>query len=153
MLERAQNLLRFSGVVMLLGACTSSPGGHDAGVDAAVSCEGEVVSDRAGCLQDDAFCEPLGDGRYCTGPRAPQCPPNSAPIDKQAPCPERTRCFDYSESLRCAVRMYTQKECADADGVALADPGDGSLVCPGAAAALGSTDGAGWDEGGLCCPR
>lgn len=120
--------------------------------DAAVSCEGEIVADRGRCLQDDAFCYPLGDGRYCTGPNAPQCPPNTAPIAKTAPCPERTHCFELSESLRCARRLYTIEECAAAGGVALSDPGDGSLVCPNDALALGSIDGSGWDEGGLCCP-
>ena len=134
-------------------AGTSSP--EDAGVeppDAAVSCEGEIVSGPDRCLQDDAFCYPLADGRYCTGPSAPECPRNSTPIAKDAPCPERTECFELSESLRCARRLYTLGECADAGGVALADPGDGSLVCPTDATALGSIEGAGWDEGGLCCP-
>jgi hypothetical protein len=130
-------------------------GEQDAGageVDAAVSCEGEIVADQGGCLQDDAFCYPLADGRYCTGPSLPQCPRNSVPIDKLAPCPERTTCFDFSESLRCAARLFTLDECAATGGVALADPGDGSLVCPRDATALGSIEGAGWDEGGLCCP-
>jgi hypothetical protein len=129
--------------------------GQDAGADdndAAVSCDGEIVSSRSGCVQDDAFCEPLGDGRFCTGVRVPRCPPNFAPIDKAATCPARTNCFDYSESLRCAIRLYTRDECAAAGGVALPDPGDGSLVCPSAATALGAIDGAGWIEGGLCCP-
>jgi hypothetical protein len=120
--------------------------------DAAVSCEGEIVADSSRCLQDDAFCYPLGDGRYCTGPQAPECPRNSKPIAKDAPCPARTQCWDYSESLRCATRLYTLEECAAAGGVGLSDPGDGSLVCPNDAEALGSIEGAGWDEGGLCCP-
>ena len=128
---------------------------EDAGVDgpdAAVSCDGEIVSGPERCLQDDAFCFPLADGRYCTGPSAPTCPPSSAPIAKDAPCPERTECFELSESVRCARRLYTLEECADAGGTALADPGDGSLTCPNDAGALGSIVGAGWDEGGLCCP-
>jgi hypothetical protein len=47
--------------------------------------------------------------------------------------------------------LYTLEECAAAGGVALSDPGDGSLVCPNDASALGAIVGAGWDEGGLCC--
>jgi hypothetical protein len=137
------------------GASLDASSADDAGIDdtdAAVSCDGEIVSGPERCLQDDAFCTPLPDGRYCTGPRAPECPKNSTPIAKDAPCPERTDCWDYSESLRCARRLYTLDECAAAGGVALADPGDGSLVCPNDAVALGAIDGAGWDEGGLCCP-
>ena len=133
------------------GSASIEDAGNEQG-DAAVSCEGEVVSAPDRCLQDDAFCYPLGDGSYCTGPSAPQCPRNSTPIAKDAPCPERTECFDQSESLRCARQLYTLDECADAGGVALADPGDGSLVCPDDARALGAIAGAGWDEGGLCCP-
>jgi hypothetical protein len=121
-------------------------------MDAAAVCEGEIVADQSRCLQDDAFCYLLADGRYCTGPSAPQCPPNSQPIAKDAACPARTRCFDFSQSLRCASRLYTPDECEKAGGAALADPGDGSLVCPDDAVALGAIDGAGWDEGGLCCP-
>lgn len=136
------------------GAADGGKAADDAGsdeVDAAVACEGEIVADQGGCLQDDAFCYPLADGRYCTGPAAPECPANSTPIAKDAPCPARTSCWDYSQSLRCARRLFTIAECELAGGVALPDPGDGSLVCPGDAVAFGAIEGAGWDEGGLCC--
>jgi hypothetical protein len=114
-------------------------------------CAGVIVDDPGGCLQDDAFCTRLNDGRYCTGSAAPMCPPNYTPIAKSDTCPARTRCFDYSESLRCSSRLYTPEECAAAGGIGLVDPGDGSLVCPGDAKALGALD-ANLIEGGLCCP-
>lgn len=52
--------------------------------------------------------------------------------------------------------VYTVAECEAAGGVAVADPGDGSITsggCPNQKPALGVIDGvsAGWDEGGLCC--
>ncbi|MET0388949.1 MAG: hypothetical protein ABW321_23450 [Polyangiales bacterium] len=136
------------------GAPDAGPSDADSGtVDAAApdACEGQIVADRSGCLQDDAYCRLLSDGRYCTGPQAPSCPPNYTPIAQDVPCPERTSCFDYSLSLRCAIPLLTLDECAAEGGIALSDPGDGSLVCPGDARALGALD-AGFDEGGLCCP-
>jgi hypothetical protein len=84
-------------------------------------CAGVIVDDFSGCLQHDAFCTLLSDGRDCTGSATPQCPPNHTPIAKSDTCPARTRCFDYSESLRCSIRLYTPAECAAAGGVGLVD--------------------------------
>jgi Kazal-type serine protease inhibitor domain len=117
-------------------------------------CEGMIVDTAAGCLQDDAFCRELPDGRYCTGPMAPMCPAGATPIAPDAECPADANCWQYSESLRCSrTASYTPEECAAAGGVAIADPGDGSVVaggCPEGGTSLGMID-AGWDEGGLCC--
>jgi len=33
-----------------------------------------IVADRSHCAVDDAFCEPIGDGRYCTGAMPFICP-------------------------------------------------------------------------------
>ncbi|HET8938629.1 MAG TPA: HAD hydrolase-like protein [Polyangiales bacterium] len=74
-----KNNMRGVGVLYGFGDAQELPCGRDSGaddVDAAVSCEGEIVANKSGCLQDDAFCYPLGDGRYCTGPQAPQNPPS-----------------------------------------------------------------------------
>lgn len=48
---------------------------------------------------------------------------------------------------------YTVAECQQRGGIALSDPGDGSIVqggCPRGMRSLGFID-AGWDEGGRCC--
>jgi hypothetical protein len=112
-----------------------------------------IVGSRTGCLQDDAFCRELADGRYCTGPMRPACPEGSTAIARDEECPPYTVCWDYSPGLRCARHAYTPEQCAAVGGVAVADPGDGSVVeggCPGGASSLGPID-ADWDEGGLCC--
>jgi hypothetical protein len=44
------------------------PDEADAGLDAGLTCRGQIVGSCAECVQDDAFCEPLSDGRWCTGP-------------------------------------------------------------------------------------
>jgi len=142
-------------VALLTTACsgTSIGGPTDAGVGTPAPCDGEIVDSADQCLMDDAYCEPLGDGRYCTGPAAPQCPVGSTEIDKDAICADNATCFDYSESLRCQRLMYTLQACEEAGGVAVSDPGDGSVVgvgCPDGGITLGNID-AGWDEGGLCC--
>lgn len=121
-------------------------------------CEGDVVDSASECLQDDAFCEPLEGGRWCTGPRASHCPPGSRPLANDAPCPPNETCFQHSESRRCGRRLFTVDDCEMAGGEALADPGDGSLHeagCPDGYPALGAIDGvaSGWDEGGLCCAK
>lgn len=116
-------------------------------------CDGDIVESSANCLQDDAYCRELPDGRYCTGPAAPMCPAGSTPIAFDAECPPDAVCWDYSESLRCMRQAYTPEQCAAAGGVAVADPGDGSVTaggCPDGGTSLGPID-ADWDEGGLCC--
>jgi hypothetical protein len=80
------------------------------------SCEdGEIVDSSADCLQDDAFCYALEDGRYCTGPATPMCPGGSTPIDGEADCPDGSECFQYSESLRCQRPIDPVLHCAPHD--------------------------------------
>jgi hypothetical protein len=88
------------------GAGTAAtPADAGAVTDAGATCSGEIVADSSRCLQDDAFCEPLPDGRWCTGPSAPQCPAGSTPIAMDAVCPPGQRCWQYSESLRCQTEQ------------------------------------------------
>lgn len=42
---------------------------------------GKVVESRGRCGLDDAFCEPIGDGHYCTGWMPFICPPGQKRID------------------------------------------------------------------------
>ena len=115
-----------------------------------VACPGKVVDNSDECLQDDSYCWQLPDGRWCTGPAAPSCPEGSYPIERIDDCPAGAYCFTFSESLRCLTPLLTVAQCEASGGVAMADPGDGSLRCPDGQADLGAID-ADWNEGGRCC--
>jgi hypothetical protein len=95
---------------------------EDAGVDevdASVSCKGEIVSGPERCLQDDAFCFPLGDGRYCTGPSAP-------------PQPCGARAGDTCKADEYCAYQPGQL-CGQADAQAICQPRPSSCSGPGAA--------------------
>jgi hypothetical protein len=135
------------------GPVTDGSAGEDAGVTTNDCADGMIVSSAADCLQDDAFCVELPDGRFCTGPATPVCPPPAVPIAGDASCPTGSTCWQYSESLRCrSPEVIDFTQCTDRGGRPVLDPGDGSLFrdgCPNARTALGMFDGPG--EGGLCC--
>ncbi|HET9952858.1 MAG TPA: hypothetical protein VFQ61_00060 [Polyangiaceae bacterium] len=58
-------------------AGTAGTTGHRVG-DSCRSGSGVVVGSRNDCFRDDAFCEDLGDGTFCTGGLIPQpCPPGT----------------------------------------------------------------------------
>lgn len=77
----------------------------DAGLEDGVSCRGQIVDDCADCLQDDAFCEPLSDGRWCTGPAISECPWGSEPVAAGQACAPGHVCWQESESLHCASKQ------------------------------------------------
>jgi Kazal-type serine protease inhibitor domain len=74
-------------------------------------------------------------------------------IHSHPACPSGTFRPVGDPAGECMARSYTVAACTSAGGVAIADPGDGSVTrdgCPRGLQALGTID-AGWDEGGLCC--
>jgi hypothetical protein len=89
-------------LVALLGAamsCGDQSGSADAGAD----CDGGTIVDSSSeCLQDEAFCRELPDGRFCTGGQAPQCPDGATPIAPGQPCPANMACWEFALSLHCA---------------------------------------------------
>ncbi len=116
------------------------------------TCEGQSVDEAADCLQDDAYCELMPDGSYCTGPAQPQCPIASQPMDQGDACPTNAHCFDYSESLRCMRRLFTRDQCTEVGGIVIDGSGDGgasNVGCDEGDIALGGIE----DEAetALCC--
>lgn len=63
----------------------------------------QMVASESQCLQDDAACYPLNNGKWCTGSRAAKCPKGSEPAPAGA-CPSGAVCFGQSESLRCMMK-------------------------------------------------
>jgi hypothetical protein len=132
--------------------CFDARAGHVCGYGArtALCDDGIIIDDPRACLQGDAFCREIGDGSYCTGGDAPDCPVGYTPIDD---CPNSpVDCVQYTESLSCQVPSYTAAECGAIPGTVADDPGDGSLFsrgCPDGARVLGTVELC--IEGCLCC--
>ena len=63
------------------------------------------VASASQCLQDDAACYQMAGGQWCTGERGNTCPAGSSPLPANAACPPGARCFDFSDSLRCAIQI------------------------------------------------
>ncbi len=63
----------------------------------------QKISSQGQCLQDDAACYQLANGKWCTGERGNQCPAGSTLIIAGTACPSGTRCFKVGESLLCGV--------------------------------------------------
>lgn len=108
-----RNWIVGAGLAWVLTGCGATTGGDslpsaaEAGrptAEATVCLEGDtVVADSSRCLQDDAACYPLADGRWCTGGRVANCPAGSTALPAELPCPEGARCFAQSESLQCVI--------------------------------------------------
>lgn len=65
-----------------------------------------AVTSSAECLQDDAACYQLDAGGWCTGPRAATCPDDAQALPADALCPQMSKCFQVSESLRCVAPAH-----------------------------------------------
>ncbi len=98
----------------LLSACASSGGslnnagigqgssGNSSRVSACKSTD-TLVDDSSQCLQDDAACYELSNGKWCTGERGNVCPAGSAALPAGQACPPGHRCFRVGESLECTI--------------------------------------------------
>ena len=75
----------------------------DASVEGGAGCEdGTIVKTSSDCLQDEAFCRELADGRYCTGPQTPRCPEGAIALPPDQPCPRNMVCWPFALSIQCA---------------------------------------------------
>ena len=106
-----------SGVLLsgLLVACASDSGlsrvqtgllsGDNAGISRISVCKSTdtEVGSSSQCLQDDAACYQLSNGRWCTGERGNICPAGSVALPGGQSCPARKRCLRIGESLECMV--------------------------------------------------
>jgi len=63
------------------------------------------VASEAECLQDDAACYALDNGRFCTGERGNVCPAGSSPIAAGSACPAGGNCIRISDSLECMITV------------------------------------------------
>lgn len=98
---------------LLLSACASPGGstsdtltGRPAGNGSRASiCKSSdtMVDSSSQCLQDDAACYELSNGKWCTGERGNTCPAGSSPLPAGSACPPGKRCFHVGESLQCTV--------------------------------------------------
>jgi len=61
------------------------------------------VASASACLADDAACYQIANGGWCTGERTASCPTGSSELAAGSPCPPGARCFEQSESKRCAI--------------------------------------------------
>ena len=62
-----------------------------------------LVDDSSQCLQDDAACYELSNGKWCTGERGNTCPAGSVAVPAGQACPLGSRCFHVGESLECTI--------------------------------------------------
>lgn len=83
----------------LAGARQAGNGGH-----ASICKSGDTQVDSSGqCLQDDAACYELNNGKWCTGERGNTCPAGSSALPAGIPCAPGKRCFHVGESLECTI--------------------------------------------------
>ncbi|NND89512.1 MAG: hypothetical protein HKN42_01510 [Granulosicoccus sp.] len=61
------------------------------------------IDSSSQCLQDDAACYELRNGKWCTGERGNICPAGSVALPAGQPCPPGNRCFRVGESLECTI--------------------------------------------------
>jgi len=61
------------------------------------------VDSAASCLQDDAACYQMANGKWCTGPRGNTCPAGSTELPAGSSCPSGMRCFQIGESKNCGI--------------------------------------------------
>ncbi len=98
-----------------LSACASSGGSlNNAGLGASGSGNGSrisackstdtLVDNSSQCLQDDAACYELSNGKWCTGERGNVCPAGSVAVPPGQACPLGSPlCFHVGESLQCTI--------------------------------------------------
>ncbi len=96
---------------VLIGACASSggslgkaprPSGNGGHPEVCKSGDTQVGS-ASQCLQDDAACYELNNGKWCTGERGNTCPAGSSALPAGIPCAPGKRCFRVGESLECTI--------------------------------------------------
>ncbi len=95
----------------LLSACaspggglnkSSRPSGNGGHANACKSTDTQV-DNSSQCLQDDAACYELNNGKWCTGERGNVCPAGSTALPAGIPCAPGKRCIRIGESLECAI--------------------------------------------------
>jgi len=62
-----------------------------------------LVDSSNQCLQDDAACYQMSNGKWCTGERGNVCPAGSSELPAGVACPSGKRCFSVGESLECTI--------------------------------------------------
>ncbi len=115
---------------------------------------GNFVPGTDYCLVDDAFCQELSDGSYCTGVSPAQCASGWEVAPDGVDCDETNAgwCYWESDSLSCVLPFISRDECVNTGGLVASDPGDGSLMatgCEDGLATIGRLDDC--EEGCLCC--
>lgn len=111
MVLQMRSLLVVLAAVALLSACASSGGSlNDAGISSgngsrvsACKSTDTLIDDSRQCLQDDAACYELSNGKWCTGERGNVCPAGSVALSAGQACPPGRRCFRVGESLECTI--------------------------------------------------
>lgn len=95
------------GMTLLIGACAGVDTRPGDAPDRISQCKtgDQQVASEASCLQDDAACYALANGDWCTGERGGTCPTGSAAVAAGSTCPPGARCFEFSESLTCAITV------------------------------------------------
>lgn len=95
-------------LALALGACAGAGDSRSAAPSGRITqCKAgdERIKSESQCLQDDAACYALASGDWCTGERGNICPSGSSAVAAGSSCPPGARCFDYSESLTCAISV------------------------------------------------
>ncbi|ASJ71686.1 hypothetical protein [Granulosicoccus antarcticus] len=112
MAPQLRSLLLALLATILLSACASSgglPGNPGIGASdnssrvSACKSTDTLVDNSNQCLQDDAACYELSNGKWCTGERGNSCPAGSTALPTGQACPPGSRCFHVGESLECTV--------------------------------------------------
>ena len=112
MVFRLRSVLSVLATVVFLSACASSGGslndsriGQGSSGSRVSACKSTdtLVNDSSQCLQDDAACYELSNGKWCTGERGNVCPAGSVALPAGQACPPGHRCFHVGESLECTI--------------------------------------------------
>jgi len=109
----ASQLLPLITVVLLslvVSSCASSGGSLPVSDNRAASsrilaCKATdtLVDSSNQCLQDDAACYQMSNGKWCTGERGNVCPAGSSELPAGVACPSGNRCLSVGESLECTI--------------------------------------------------
>lgn len=106
---RHGSVLVFFVALFMLSSCASNDSGgysaeRSAGKITACRSGDQMVDSERQCLQDDAACYQISNGKFCTGERGNVCPAGSTALPAGAACPSGARCIAYGESLNCAIQ-------------------------------------------------